>query len=124
AATAGEAAGQDQDEVRATQWQVDAVRAREAWHLADGRGVVVAVVDSGVDAQHPDLAGQVLPGVDLVDGNESGYRDPVGHGTTNAALIVGRADDDIGVIGVAPAARVLPVRVLDERNVFTDPGVV
>ncbi|MEH1165779.1 type VII secretion-associated serine protease mycosin [Micromonospora sp. CPCC 205539] len=112
------------DQVRDEQWQLDELRAETAWQTSTGRGVTVAVVDSGVDATHPDLAGQVLRGVDLVDPDGSGNPDPVGHGTTVAGLIAGRADDKRGVVGLAPDARILPVRVLDDQNRYDDALIV
>lgn len=112
------------DPIRDHQWQLDALRAKTAWRYASGAGVTVAVIDSGVDGTHPDLAGQVLPGVDLVTGLGDGELDPVGHGTTVAGLIAGRADDRRGVVGLAPAARILPVRVLDELNKYDDALIV
>ncbi|MEV7231597.1 type VII secretion-associated serine protease mycosin [Polymorphospora sp. NPDC051019] len=121
------------DPVREQQWQLDALRADEVWRLSTGEGVTVAVVDSGVDGSHPDLVGQVLPGIDLVarDGDAdaapvagAGQHDPVGHGTTVAALIAGRNDDNDGVAGLAPRARILPVRVLDEENRYDDALIV
>ncbi|GAA1570297.1 hypothetical protein GCM10009827_110140 [Dactylosporangium maewongense] len=111
------------DQTRSAQWQLNALDAKDAWKVSTGSGVIVAVLDSGVDAKHPDLAGQVLPGVDLVDGGD-GRVDPVGHGTTVAGLIAGRADDNSGVAGVAPGAKILPVRVLDRSNKYDDPAVV
>lgn len=111
------------DQTRSTQWQLNALDAKHAWKVSTGSGVIVAVLDSGVDAGHPDLAGQVLPGVDLVDGGD-GRVDPVGHGTTVAGLIAGRADDNTGVAGIAPGAKILPVRVLDKLNKYDDPAVI
>jgi type VII secretion-associated serine protease mycosin len=111
------------DQTRSAQWQLNALDARDAWKVSTGSGVIVAVLDSGVDAGHPDLAGQVLPGVDLVDGGD-GRVDPVGHGTTVAGLIAGRADDNSGVAGIAPGAKILPVRVLDKLNKYDDPAVI
>ena len=107
-----------------SQWQLDMLRAEEAWELSTGTGQIVAVIDSGVDARHPDLTGRVLPGRDLVDGSTDGRVDPVGHGTTVAALIAGRARGGTGVAGLAPGARILPVRVLDEQNRYQDARVV
>ncbi|MEV4515002.1 S8 family serine peptidase [Dactylosporangium sp. NPDC049525] len=111
------------DQTRSAQWQLNALDAKDAWKVSTGSGVIVAVLDSGVDATHPDLAGQVLPGVDLVDGGD-GRVDPVGHGTTVAGLIAGRADDSTGVAGIAPGAKILPVRVLDKLNKYDDPAVI
>jgi type VII secretion-associated serine protease mycosin len=114
------------DQVRADQWQLAALDARDAWKLSTGKGVVVAVVDSGVDAKHPDLVGQVLPGIDLVDpgADDAGAVDPVGHGTTVAALIAGSGKDGAGVEGIAPGAKILPIRVLDKANKYDDPNIV
>jgi serine protease len=112
------------DNVRSDQWHLDALRLREAWTYSDGAGVTVAVIDSGVDAHHVDLEGQVLPGVDLVDSKTGGESDPVGHGTTVSAIIAGRNDDQAGVVGIAPKARILPVRVLDEDNRYDDALIV
>jgi len=112
------------DSVRRDQWQIRELDARSAWALSNGEGVTVAVIDSGVDATHPDLIGQVLPGADFVDGSSDGRVDPVGHGTTVAGLIAGRDDDSSGVVGLAPHAKILPVRVLDKNNKYDDPAIV
>ncbi|WP_319461577.1 type VII secretion-associated serine protease mycosin [Micromonospora sp. RTP1Z1] len=112
------------DQVREEQWQLDELQARTAWRSSTGRGVIVAVIDSGVDGSHPDLAGQVLTGVDLVSPDGADGPDPVGHGTTVAGLIAGRKDDDRGVVGLAPDARILPVRVLDDENRYDDAMIV
>ncbi|GAA4679732.1 type VII secretion-associated serine protease mycosin [Phytohabitans rumicis] len=113
-----------QDPVREDQWQLDELRASHAWRHSTGEGVTVAVIDSGVDGSHPDLAGQVLPGIDLVAGSGDGRTDPVGHGTTVAGLIAGRNDDSSGVLGLAPSAKILPVRVLDAENRYDDALIV
>lgn len=112
------------DTVREDQWQLEELRANHAWRHSTGEGVTVAVVDSGVDGTHPDLAGQVLPGIDLVAGKGDGRTDAVGHGTTVAGLIAGRDDDQDGVLGLAPHAKILPVRVLDADNRYDDALIV
>jgi type VII secretion-associated serine protease mycosin len=111
------------DAVRARQWPLDMLRVRDAWQYANGQNVVVAVLDSGVDADHPDLSGQVLSGADFVDSGGDGRTDTVGHGTTVAALIAGQGDPT-GVVGIAHHARILPVRVLDRKNRYRDAGIV
>ncbi len=97
-----------------TQWGMTAVRANEAWKTTKGAGVTVAVLDTGVDATHPDLIGRVLPGWSSYYGRAlpAGVdNDPGAHGTHVAAIIAGDADGD-GISGVAPEATILPVQVL------------
>jgi type VII secretion-associated serine protease mycosin len=112
------------DAVRDEQWQLNEFNAKAVWQISTGKDVTVAVIDSGVDGSHPDLAGQVLPGLDLVQPGGNGQTDPVGHGTTVAALIAGRNDDSRGVAGLAPMAKILPVRVLDAENRYDDALIV
>ncbi|WP_412737848.1 type VII secretion-associated serine protease mycosin [Krasilnikovia sp. MM14-A1259] len=111
------------DSVRAEQWHLKTLNVAGAWTYSSGQGVTVAVIDSGVDARHVDLAGQVLPGLDLVDPRGDGDTDLVGHGTTVSAIIAGHDDAD-GVVGIAPKAKILPVRVLDEENRYDDAMIV
>ena len=102
----------DVDPYRPAQWDFTTTRVAEAWQRATGQGVTVAVVDSGVDATHPDLAEQVLPGGDFITGLEGTAVDPHGHGTHVAGTIAALAGNGAGIAGVAPQARILPVRVL------------
>ena len=90
------------------------VDAPEAWSLGRGAGVVVAVVDTGIDPSHPDLAGRVVPGWDFVEG-DAVPQDLSGHGTHVAGTIAA-GQNGAGVIGVAPAASVMPLRVLDANG--------
>jgi type VII secretion-associated serine protease mycosin len=121
----GQGGGFAADRVRSEQWQLRELHAQDAWRWSNGSGVTVAVIDSGVDGDHVDLSGQVLPGIDLVRaGGGDGHADAVGHGTTVAGLIAGRGDDDEGVLGLAPGAKILPVRVLDAENRYDDARVV
>ncbi|WP_326600007.1 type VII secretion-associated serine protease mycosin [Streptomyces sp. NBC_01803] len=102
------------------QWALDAINAPDAWETTRGAGVTVAVLDTGVDASHPDLTGAVLDGQDFVGmGAERGDPQWAEHGTAMAAIIAGRghgADGGDGVLGVAPQAEILPVRVLLEDD--------
>jgi type VII secretion-associated serine protease mycosin len=111
------------DTVRSEQWHLKTLNVAGAWTYTSGAGVTVAVIDSGVDSGHADLQGQVLPGLDLVDARGDADTDLVGHGTTVAALIAGK-DDDAGVVGIAPRAKILPIRVLDQDNRYDDAMIV
>ncbi len=102
------------DPLRAKQWGLEQVGAPAAWGTANGKGIIVAVVDSGVDLAHEDLASQILPGLDLVDGGTP--QDADGHGTHVAGIAAAATDNDRGVAGIAYGARLLPVRVLDENG--------
>lgn len=92
---------------------LDRLAADRAWQLATGRGVVVAVVDSGVDPGNVHLGAAVVPGVDVVGAGQdpTGRADTAGHGTAVAGQIAARPVDGSGVVGVAPEATILPVRV-------------
>ncbi|WP_372499604.1 type VII secretion-associated serine protease mycosin [Streptomyces lichenis] len=110
------------DGIRPQQWGLEALRTEQAWRTTQGAGATVAVLDTGVDAGHPDLAGSVLPGKDLIGfGAERGERAWARHGTAMAGIIAAHGhgpDGEDGVIGIAPEARILPVRVILEG---TDP---
>lgn len=95
-------------------WHLDALELSELHKISQGEGVTVAVVDSGVDASHPDLKNNVLPGLDLYDEQAEGHEDRTGHGTGMASLIAGHGHGPgarNGVLGVAPKAKILPVTV-------------
>jgi type VII secretion-associated serine protease mycosin len=85
--------------------------------LATGAGVVVAVVDSGVDRRHPQLAGRVLAGADFLDPGGDGSRDCAGHGTGVASIIAAAPRPGVAFRGLAPDARILPVRVSEQQVV-------
>ncbi|MFI0738508.1 type VII secretion-associated serine protease mycosin [Streptomyces sp. NPDC021100] len=108
------------DAIRVQEWALDALHLQEAWRTTRGAGVTVAVLDTGVDAGHPDLRGRVLPGKDLVGfGARRGDRTWARHGTAMAGIVAGRGHGDgdgDGVLGVAPEARILPVRVILEEG--------
>lgn len=94
------------------QWGVLRILAPEAWALSLGAEVVVAVIDTGVDATHPDLLGQVLDGYDFVN-EDADPADDHGHGTRMSGIVAALHDNGEGVAGIAPQARLLPVKVLD-----------
>lgn len=106
------------DGIRVRQWSLEAMHTEEVWQTTKGAGVTVAVLDTGVEADHPDLDGNVLDGKDLVGfGASEGDRAWARHGTAMAGIIAGHGHgpgNADGVMGIAPEAKVLPVRVILE----------
>ncbi|MGW0704642.1 type VII secretion-associated serine protease mycosin [Streptomyces sp. NPDC002643] len=106
------------DGIRDQQWALDAMHAREAWRTTKGAGITVAVLDTGVDDEHPDLVGNVLPTKDMIGfGASRGDRTWARHGTAMAGIIAGHGhgvNNGDGVMGIAPEAKILPVRVILE----------
>ncbi|QHT57760.1 S8 family serine peptidase [Cellulomonas sp. H30R-01] len=111
--------GTDDPLLRDLSGALEAIRLPRAWEASTGEGVVVAVLDSGVDTTHEDLVARMLPGTDLVDGDDD-PADPKGHGTLVAGSIAATGDNGTGGVGVAYDASVLPVRVLDTLLTTTD----
>ncbi|KUN66434.1 type VII secretion-associated serine protease mycosin [Streptomyces canus] len=106
------------DGIRAKQWALDAMHTQEAWQTTKGAGVTVAVLDTGVENDHPDLVGNVLTGKDMIGfGAVRGQRPWARHGTAMAGIIAGHGHgvgNGDGVMGIAPEAKILPVRVILE----------
>ncbi|MAE70616.1 MAG: hypothetical protein CME06_09125 [Gemmatimonadetes bacterium] len=87
-----------------------------AWGVATGHeSVIVGIVDSGIDFDHPDLDGKILPGYDYVN-NDNNPQDDHGHGTHVSGIAAAITDNSIGVAGVAPESRILPVKALNSGN--------
>ncbi|MDX2676159.1 type VII secretion-associated serine protease mycosin [Streptomyces soliscabiei] len=108
------------DSIRGQQWALDALHTQQAWRTTKGKGITVAVLDTGVEADHPDLAGNVLAGKDMVGfGAVEGQPAWAVHGTAMAGIIAGHghgAGNADGVLGIAPEAKILPVRVILEDD--------
>lgn len=85
--------------------------AQRIWPYSTGTGVTVAVLSTGVDAAHPQLTGRVLGGADIVGGQPVANADCAGIGTAAASVIAGQKVSGVGFHGIAPDARILPVRV-------------
>ncbi|MGW7662184.1 type VII secretion-associated serine protease mycosin [Streptomyces sp. NPDC054756] len=97
---------------------LDVFSMQDTWAETQGEGVTVAVVDSGVDGTHPDLTGQVLQGKDFTGGKDA-QKDSIGHGTKMASIIAGHghgSGNADGVMGLAPKAKILPLRTLQTRE--------
>ena len=136
--TAPAAAFATTDPIMSSQWALtdpSAMGAAEAWTQSTGSGVLVAVLDTGVQLDHPDLAGSIwtntgeiagngrdddadgfvddVHGANMFDSTSANVNDDNGHGTHVAGIVAARKDNGIGGSGIAPGATVLPVKVLD-----------
>ncbi|GAB3177948.1 subtilase family protein [Micromonospora palomenae] len=123
AATSAQAAANDP--LYDKQWGLRQIHAEQAWATSTGAGVVIAVVDTGVDLSHPDLAPKLVPGATFIDcgsascGNGD-WRGPNGrpdagdeHGTHVAGIAAAATGNGVGVAGAAPDAKIMPIKVLE-----------
>lgn len=97
----------------------DDIGASYVWPHSIGSGVTVAVVDTGADATNPDVQGQLVGGYSWINGNAD-TQDENGHGTHVTGIIAAAQNNHVGVSGVAPGARVMPLQVLDSSGSGTD----
>ena len=120
--------------VRQVPWAQQRLASQRAWKLSQGGGITVAVIDSGVDARVPQLAGHVLPGIDIVNAAGGGApgkaigagradSDCLGHGTFVASIIAAQPVAGIGFAGIAPGVQILPVRQTNTGQDGTGSGM-
>jgi len=123
------------DPLAESQWGPEKIRAFDAWDLLpeDTAAVRVAVIDTGVDASHPDLAGRVIDGFNVIERNSSGKlydsfdaSDDHGHGTHVAGIIAAVCDNALGIQGVVGKSNIeiLPVKVLNDAGRGTTYDVI
>ncbi len=96
------------------QWYLKSMQAEEMWEVSTGKGIKVAVIDTGVDSSSPSLRGRVLPGKDVSGAPGDENHDDNGHGTTTAELIAGSGDDGT-LKGLAPDVKIIPFRTSLEQ---------
>lgn len=118
------------DPLRDKLWGLDQVKAEQAWTKTTGAGATVAVIDSGVDLTHPDLRANLVGGITTIDcpngqttcgngdwkGMDGVGQDPDAHGTHVAGTIAAVANNQIGVAGVAPNAKIMPIKSLEDGS--------
>ncbi len=110
-----EAADAPNDPLFDRQWALAKVEAAGAWKVANGSNITIAVIDSGIDMDHPEFDGRIVEGHDFVHGDDQ-PEDDYGHGTQVAGVAAAAANNDRGIAGLAWNANIMPVKVLDDRG--------
>jgi serine protease len=107
-------AGASDDRFFTQQWNLAQIGAPDAWSRSTGAGVLIGIVDSGIDPSHPDLAGKIEAFADCIGGScrEGPARDSDGHGTAVSGIAAAKTGNGAGIAGVAPDARLIVARVL------------
>lgn len=95
-----------------SEWHLNRLGAQQAWDGAQGAGIRIAILDTGVDGTHPDLAGRMVAGWNFYDGNAD-TSDVNGHGTAVAGAAAASTNNGTGVAGIAGQAQLMPVRIAD-----------
>jgi subtilisin family serine protease len=106
------AAGLTNDPMSGSEWHLSKIGAPSAWAYSSGTGITIAILDTGVDGTHPDLAAKMVPGWNFYN-NNSDTRDVNGHGTTVAGAAAAASNNSIGVASVASGAQIMPIRIAD-----------
>lgn len=98
-----------------SQWHLPKIGASQAWDVAQGSGVTIAILDSGIDTKHPDFSGRLVPGYNFVDKNTN-IEDVRSHGTKVAGAAAATLNNALGVASVAGQAKIMPVRISDSTG--------
>jgi subtilisin family serine protease len=103
-----------QDAMQKAGWGISAFELPKAWEHSQGEDVVIAVLDTGADLDHPDLKNNLLDGINFIE-RDKPPEDDNGHGSHVCGILVAESND-IGMVGVCPKAKVRPVKVLDKKG--------
>ena len=95
-------------------WSITAFNLPDTWQFTQGEGVKVAILDTGCDLDHPDLVDNLLPGINLIDTNKQPEDDNMQG--THVTGIVCAENNEIGMVGIAPKSKVIPVKVLEANG--------
>lgn len=95
-------------------WNITAFDLPSTWHYSQGEGIVIAVIDTGCQLDHPDLKNNLLNGYNFVENNKEPV-DENSHGTHITGILVAE-NNDIGMVGVCPKAKVMPLQALDKNG--------
>lgn len=95
-------------------WEIKKLEIEKQWQYSQGEDVIVAVIDTGCDLDHPDLVNNLLPGKNFINREQSPHDDN-GHGTHVAGTIAAE-NNMCGMVGVAPKTKIIPVKALNSRG--------
>jgi MBG domain/MBG domain (YGX type) len=119
-------AGSPNDADYGQQWSLPRIGWDQVYgNVSPGGSATVAILDTGVEASHPDLAGKIVAGTNVITHSGDGESDPNGHGTAMAGIVAAATNNDIGIAGVGFAGvRVMPVTVLDAQGLGQDSDII
>ena len=119
----GALAASADDPIFEEQWALQQINAPDAWEVTRGKGATIAIVDTGVDLDHPDLQDNIVAGVSFCGGEICGDGDwgdasaaACHHGTHAAGIAAAVGDNGTGIAGVAPEAKIIPVNIAEESG--------
>lgn len=101
------------DSYFSSQWALPKMEVQEAWIYGTGSGIKIAIIDEGVDLSHPDLTANILPGYDATgQGSAGAATNNDNHGTACAGIVAAVTNNSLGIAGVAPNAKIIPIRAI------------
>jgi len=103
-------------------WEMEKFDIRSRWKFSQGEGIRVAVIDTGCDLSHDDIKNNLLQGINLVEPNKDPI-DKCGHGTHVAGTIAAE-NNGLGMVGVAPKAKIVPVKALNDKGSGTNEDII
>jgi len=112
--TRTEVYGLDPSSTQMIGWEIKKLNIDRQWTYSEGKGVVVAVIDTGCDLQHVDIKNNLLKGINLLD-NSKDAQDDNGHGSHVCGMIAAE-NNGLGMVGVAPQVKILPVKALNSKG--------
>ncbi|MFB6286132.1 MAG: S8 family serine peptidase [Candidatus Bipolaricaulia bacterium] len=120
-ASAQQRSGRFDDPLTSSQYALDAMNARPAWTQATGQGITIGISDTGFDGTHPEIQGKTVPGKHCGSGEEipadaDATQQEFAHGTHVAGIAAARGDNGAGIVGVAPDAQLMDLKVFDAER--------
>ena len=98
------------------QWNLEKIRTEIGWSYTKGsKAIIVAIIDTGVSLDHPDLKGRLVPGYNVINPTAPPW-DDVGHGTHVAGIVAASTNNTVGIAGMTWATKVMPIKVLDDQG--------